>query len=253
MAPTTRSTTTPDDTPGPSQGSLPSHAVGVSPNALVPHVVMQHIASAAPPQSTSEIVITERFLTDPRWPNGLILELNKSNWGEWSLRLELLASRTGFAKWLNGSLTRPDENTHPRASWIWESNDESLRAFTLERISRVDLHLVRRYKTSHEVFQALRGRHERLGLYAQVLLLKRALNIRFDINTPLSTTVSEICQLHERFCNMGPIDQDNMFSILLINALGDQFSHLQSSLQTMTDDPNFSSDTLLRRLDTEEV
>ena len=44
-----------------------------------------------------------------------------------------------------------------------------------------------------------------------------------------------------------------MFSVLLINALGDQFGHLQAFLQTLADKPNFSSDTLLQRLDMEEV
>ena len=210
MAPTTRSTDALGDTPDPTQAAPFLHTPGLAQATPASHTAVSHITNAAPTQSTSDMHITERYLTEHGWPNGLILELNKSNWVEWSLRLELLASRTGFAKWLNGSVSRPDEHTQPKASWIWESNDE-LRAFILEHISKVDFDLVKGHKTSHEVFQALRKRHERVGMYAQVLLLKKALNIHFDLNTPLSTTVSEIRDLHERICNMGPIDQDMTF------------------------------------------
>ena len=43
------------------------------------------------------IVLTERFLSDPSWPADLILDLGKDNWPEWSRRLELLADGQGFA------------------------------------------------------------------------------------------------------------------------------------------------------------
>jgi hypothetical protein len=52
--------------------------------------------------------------------------------------------------------------------------------------------------------------------------------MRFDVNTPLSTTISEIRQLYNRgIYNMGgSIDPDKMLTVFLINALGNQFGHL---------------------------
>ena len=51
--------------------------------------------------------------------------------------------------------------------------------------------------------------------------------MRFDVNTPLSTTISEICQLYHRNYNMGgSIDPDKMLTVFLINVLGNQFGHL---------------------------
>ncbi|KAI0252895.1 CHAT domain-containing protein [Lactifluus subvellereus] len=144
--------------------------------------------------------------TDHGWPtNHLTLELSKSNWPEWSRRLELLASRTGFSKWLKGTLKRP-EDEESKACWIWDSNDESLRGFILERISLIDYDLVSKRRTSHDIYEALRKRHERLGIYAQ---------------------------LFNRIVSMGPIDPDKIFTVLLVNALSVHFSYLPAAFQTL--------------------
>ena len=203
-------------------------------------------------QPAGEPFISERYLTSSGWPEGLILELHKSNWTEWCQHLELLAVRTGFTKWLDNTIPRPDELLFPKAATIWDSNDNSLHAFILEKISVVNFELVKRIDTSYDVFQALRRRHEKLGLYAQLLLLKEALEICFDMETLLSTTVTQIWELHNRIYSMGPIDQDKLFSILLINALGNLFPHLQTAFQTLTDTPGFSLEMLTKQLDTEE-
>jgi hypothetical protein len=47
---------------------------------------------------------------------------------------------------------------------------------------------------------------------------------------------------------MGEINTDKLFSTAIINALGDQFSHLQWTIQAMTDEPGFTSSTLVRRI-----
>ena len=52
--------------------------------------------------------------------------------------------------------------------------------------------------------------------------------------------------------NMGPMDPDNLKCVFLINALGDQFSSLQSSIQSMSEDANFSSSSIVKRLHAEE-
>ena len=119
-------------------------------------------------------------------------------------------------------------------------------AFILEHISVINFDLVTKFETSHEVFEALCNRHEHLGIYTQVILLKKAFDVHFDMNVLMNDMVLEIHQLYNRIFNMGPMELDKIFTVLLINALGDQFSHLQATFQTMVDEPNFSSDSLIK-------
>ena len=107
-------------------------------------------------------------------------------------------------------------------------------------------------KESRLIYEELRKCHEHLGLYAQVLLIKKALELRFDPSTGFSKTISELTDLHTQIMNMGPMDPDNLKCVFLINTLGDQFSSLQSSIQSMSEDANFSSSSIVKRLHAEE-
>lgn len=118
-----------------------------------------------------DIVITERSLPpDSIWPADLTLDRLRSNWQEWSRRLNFATDRQGFTESLDGSIPCPDP-THPRACQIWRFNDRALRAFIFERISDLDYDAVCDLTDSHSVYEKLRERHERLGPYAQALLI----------------------------------------------------------------------------------
>ena len=80
----------------------------------------------------------------------------------------------------------------------------------------------------------------------------KALNICFDYNTPLSSTIVELCQLHHQIIKMGKIDNDKLFTIFLINALGDWFAHLQSVIQTISASPGFSSNSIVHHIGAKE-
>jgi hypothetical protein len=178
-------------------------------------------------QPAGKPFISEWYLTSSGWPEGLILKLYKSNWTEWNWCLKLLAARMGFIKWLNNLIPQPDTSLYPKAATIWDSNDNSLHTFILKHISIVNFKLVKKYHSLWDMFQALHHWHEKLGLYAQLLLLKEALEIHFNMDTSLSTTITWIWELHNCIYSMGPIDQGKLFSVLLINALGNQSPHLQ--------------------------
>ena len=165
------------------------------------------------------IKITERILSDASWPTDFTLDLGKSNWQEWHRRTELLALKQGFKAWLDGSLSCPNEQQYPTAHWVWQQNDDSLCGFLLDHISPTDYALVANLTTSHKIFEALRKHHEDLGLYAKVNLLMKALNIRFNDNTPLSNTIVDLCQLHHQIIKMGKIDDNELFTVLLVNTL----------------------------------
>jgi transposase InsO family protein len=103
------------------------------------------------------------------------------------------------------------------------------------------------------MFEALRKRHENLGPYAQVLLIKKILDHSFSYTTPLSTTLTQIDELHRRVETMGLLNFDQLRTIWLFHALGKEFGHLQSAIQTLSENPNFTSKDVQRRLEAEEA
>jgi len=187
---------------------------------------------APPPNSTiapSSIILTECFLSDPTWPSNLVLSLDKSNWAEWDKRLTLLCEGHGFSAWLSGKLKQPDISTHSKAHWIWTNNDVSLCAFILRHISAIEyeyLGTLVKDGSANRVYEQLKQCHEKLGLYTQVLLLKKGLKLRFRRGTHLSGTISEIRHIYQQIAAMGPVNAENIFAVLLLNTLGEDFQDL---------------------------
>ncbi|KAF8486005.1 hypothetical protein DFH94DRAFT_164040 [Russula ochroleuca] len=199
-----------------------------------------------------DIRIIERVLSDTSWPKDLTLDHEEYNWQEWYRRTTNLVYRQGFTPWLDGSLECPDEQHYPEAHWIWQQNDRSLRLFLLTHISSLDLTLVRNLPNSHEIFEALRKRHKSLEPFAQLALLKKALDVTFDFSTtPVSTTIAQLRDLHRRIIAMGELDGDRLLTIILINSLSDQFGHLLPAIQTISSAPDFSSKSIMRIIEGE--
>jgi hypothetical protein len=141
---------------------------------------------------TGDITITERFMSDSSWPPDLRLDLAKSNWEEWSFLLMIKTDRLGFLRWLKGTLPQPDATTHAKAHEIWETNNFSLRGFIFECISKADYNDISHLTMSHLIFNELCQRHEKLGPQAQLILLKKALDFRYDPNLPFCDGTDEI-------------------------------------------------------------
>lgn len=120
--------------------------------------------------------------------------------------MKLVAQRQGFRYWLDGTYLQPDIASKPQRHYTWQINDDSLRAFIFERISRAECKLVEYLATSSHLWAALRKRYEKLGLYSQFVLIKQSLDIRFVAATPLEETSEKIGDLVTRISNMGPID-----------------------------------------------
>ena len=51
---------------------------------------------------------------------------------------------------------------------------------------------------------------------------------------------------------MGPIDAENIFAILLLNALGEDFQDLQSNIQATSNNTTFSVNYIVQRIQNEE-
>jgi hypothetical protein len=194
-------------------------------------------------------------IADPSWPatGNSILDLAQTNWQEWSRRLTLLTDRLLVAGYLNRKLPCPDPAVDPSAHTIWVGNDGSLHAFILERISPDDYNYASTFDTSHAMFEGLRMCHEKLGLHAQINLLFKAFDIFYEPEggVPMTTTSKILCDHHERIKRMGPIDADKIFLWLIVNSLGRHHPQLQSLIHSMTDDPSFTRNAALKRIDSE--
>ena len=150
----------------------------------------------------------------------------------------------------------PDANTSPRAHWIWNGSDESLRSFILEYISNIDyegLGALAQNSSAHAVYVALKQQHEKLGLWAQLNFMKKALDVRFNCGASISVVISKIRGLHNQIMAGGPMNMDQLLTAFLINTMDDEFPHLQSQMQAMTKEPNFSSNNIIVHLQEEEA
>ena len=197
------------------------------------------------------VIISECQISDSSWPLDLILDLSKTNWLEWSRRLTLLADRLYVSGYLNGTLACPNSAVYPTAHHIWTGNDKSLCAFILERITPEEYDVASIFGTAQATFEGLQTRHEKLGLHAQINLLRKALDIYYEPGTPMLNTSKELRTLHDRITKMGKMDDDKLFTVIIINSLGRHYTQLQSTIHSMTDESNFSSATAMKHIETE--
>jgi hypothetical protein len=90
-------------------------------------------------------------------------------------------------------------------------------------------------------------------MFAQVLLLNKALAMQCSTGTSLAVTSADILHIHARILNMGPIDWDHLGITLLLNAIGDvQYRHILSGLMTNMDSPSFNIQTIMRHFQHED-
>jgi hypothetical protein len=78
------------------------------------------------------------------------------------------------------------------------------------------------------------------------------LDYRYDPKAPLHQGAEDILALHTKITKMGPVDFDQLKIIFLINAFGDWFDTVQSSILSAMDSPTFSANTILRRFNQED-
>jgi gag-polypeptide of LTR copia-type len=194
-----------------------------------------------------DVLLTMQYINDNAWPADFELDIDTGNWPLWLRRISLLADRQGFTDWLDGTIPRPDKATHPKAHHIWVSNDRSLKAFLLSHVSQRDYDNACTLSTAHEVFEELRKTHEKQGIHAKLVLMTQAMNTRFRADVPLSKTLDDVRALHKRIIQMGPISDDQLYTIFLVNALND-IEALQSNVIGLANDSNFTSKDVVRRL-----
>ena len=187
-------------------------------------------------------------MKDIKWPDDLILELSKANWLEWSHTLKLSVCQCGLRPWLDGSLPCSDASASPDTHYIWMHNDDALCAFMLRCVSPADFDHTHSCTSVSQLYECLRVLHENQGVYAQISLLIKALDIRLSYETPLRDTLLELHSYYQCIIAMGKIKDDDIFAAILLHSMSGDFVHLQQSVQNMTHLLNFNSEMITKRI-----
>ena len=198
--------------------------------------------------TSNGIRLTVCSLSGYTWPAELILDLGKSNWIEWSDELHLLTLQQGLDPWLDGSLACPDPSSSADANYIWHRNDGALRAFILGHISTADKHIARPMTTTHLMYEKLKSHHEQQGAFAQINLLLKALQIEFTYDTPIRDTVATLRTFYQRIDAMGKLQGEDIFSVLLLNAMNKHFGPIQQSINTLSSMSSITAEMIAKRM-----
>ncbi|KAN0134593.1 hypothetical protein V8E53_007739 [Lactarius tabidus] len=202
--------------------------------------------------SGTPVIHAQTFNSDLNWPTDLILDKEKGNWEEWDRRLRIIVDQRGFRAYLNGTLPCPDASTYATAAYSWTVSDIALRAFILEHVSDHDYDIASAHPDSHGVYKTLRDSHQNQGSFAKTKVFREALDTRFIPNAPLSRTFDQITKLHAKYIKMGPLTEDELLMMFIINALGDHYPRLQTSVNNMLVNPMTTSADFRARLLQEE-
>ena len=188
-------------------------------------------------------------VTDPTWPVSLLLDCDLANWNEWSLHLRLLCKQFCLLDWLDPNFIVPDASVDGQGYYVYSLTDQSLSAFIFQHISELDYKAVCNLPTSCAVYAELRQCHEKLGSHTQILLIDKVMKIEFCLGTCFAQTWNEIDTLVERIKATGPLDYNQLKTVLVIKALGRNYESLQLTIKSITKQLVFSvkdvSDCLL--------
>jgi hypothetical protein len=102
----------------------------------------------------------------------------------------LLADKFGVCRWLISTLPCPDASSNLRAHCIWETMDLSLHTFIIQHIASLEFDKVKGLITFYAIFEHLHRCYEKLELYAQLMYLKKGLDIIFKPNAPFAPTLN---------------------------------------------------------------
>jgi len=142
--------------------------------------------------------------------------------------------------------TPPDKATDVCGHRVWTINDDSIQAFILQHICEQDYKDICDLPSSHAMFSELHEHYEKLGSHTQILLMEKAIRTKFTLGTRLAQTWDELDTLMRKIRAMGPLDYNQLQIACAIKGLGKNYKHLQSTLQSITNQPGFTLKDICR-------
>jgi gag-polypeptide of LTR copia-type len=114
----------------------------------------------------------------------------------------------------------PDETDEPRATCNWKRNDFAILQLINSKISDTDRDLISHFAVSKDAYDFLSDRHQKQGIFPQLMLLQEVFCVRYVETIPLPDTMTQIQELVNRIWDMGIIMKEHLFCVAM-------FYHLQ--------------------------
>jgi len=103
-----------------------------------------------------------------------------NNWQEWDFQLDsMLALSGGTHEYLMGAEIIPDVMDEPHAECNWHKNDYAILQLIWCKVSQVEHDLIMGFTSSQHTYEFLRDRHQKQGIFAQIILLQELFSIHY--------------------------------------------------------------------------
>ena len=143
----------------------------------------------------------------PPWPMDLKLSLNANNWLDWSRQLRTSLEMGQLDEYPLGLLRCPEYREDALGYRNWHGNDRMILGFMRAHMYSSETQYIAECVTSAEAYDSLRIRHEKRSGLAQIQLIQKMMQIRFD-NNPANcdATMANLHDLIYRAEKIGHVD-----------------------------------------------
>ena len=199
----------------------PAPPANPAPPVNPPAIPAAPVAGTLTALDASKPRITTHTISTAKWPDDLTLDLHTHNWRKWDRQIEstLALAGGGMYRYPRGTIPVPDITIEPRATENWHNNDFAVLHLIKTTISDVERDLVDHFTTSKLAYDFLSARHQKQGIFPQILLLQEALALRYSRATPYPEMTSRFRDYTTRICAMGPLTNEHLMCVLMLTGL----------------------------------
>ncbi|KAH9013063.1 hypothetical protein EDB84DRAFT_1444383 [Lactarius hengduanensis] len=221
-----------------------------------PHRVVHTISSSSdehsppPRRHQRPPSVKEKTMSGvPPWPAGLILSLGASNWLEWSRKLISSLSMGQLDVYPRDILKCPRYEEDPSGHTNWLGNDRMVLAFIQDHVYTSEAQCIAACDTSAEAYETLRRRHEKRSGLAQIQLIQKMTQVRFDNNSDnCDVTMAYLRDLIYRAEKIGPVDITKLALLFSLINLRSTHPSVHEALAPALMDGTITLEALERRL-----
>lgn len=151
--------------------------------------------------------------------------LSDFNWSSWKFRMELLLLKEEL--WDTVKNVKPEN-----ANAAWLAKDAKARATIGLTLENNQLCHVLNVATAHEMWEALKGYHERSSLTNIIHVLRKLYSLRLAEGESMSEHLGAIAQLVHRLSGMGENLAEHLIIALVLSSLPASYSAMISVLES---------------------
>ncbi|KAH9158646.1 hypothetical protein EDB89DRAFT_2085671 [Lactarius sanguifluus] len=248
------SNTNPFCTPSSVHTPLPSPPIRfphmTTPYIRLPHATPPHIRHPRHPPRIRPPSIKEKTMSGvPPWPVGLTLSLSASNWLEWSRKLISSLSMGQLDVYPRDILKCPPYEEDPSGHTNWLGNDRMVLGFIRDHVYTSEVQCITTCDTSAEAYETLHQRHEKHSSLAQIQLIQKMTQVRFDNSSDnCDVTMAYLRDLIYRAERISPIDITKLALLFSLINLRLMHPSVHEALAPALMDGTITLEALERRL-----